>query len=150
MRILVAVVLMALLAWSGASAEEQDDGWSDWYAMLEVQGGTTLETKTNTFRPYVAGKFGGWKDVVGVVGTELDVDEETEAKGPVTVLAGATYNLGNLKDHGVEVAWAKHFGFNVGACGTYNWIEDIWGWRVMLSIVDISQSEGNAKKQRER
>ncbi len=150
MRILVAVVLTALLAWSGASAEEQDDGWADWYGMLEVQAGTTYEFGLNTARPYVGGKIGGWKELTGVVGTEFDVDEATEAKGPVAGLAGVTYNLGSLADHGVEVSWAKHVGFNVGLGVTYDWDESEWGWRGMLSIVDLSFSNGGAKKQRER
>ena len=126
----------------------------DWYGMLEFQGGTTYETKSNTARLYGAGKAGGWKEVTFVVGTEIDVDEDTEEKGPVTVFGGATYNLGSLKDHGVEVSWAEYFRLNVGACITYGWIEDTptegWGWRVMASVLDVSLSDGGAKKQRER
>jgi hypothetical protein len=148
-----AVVLMLVFVLTGlcfGAGETQKEALDDWYGMLEVMGGTTLETSTNTFRPWIGGKFGGWKGFTGIVGTEIDVDEETEAKGPVTVLAGATYNLGNLNQHGVEISWAKYFGFNIGLCGTYNWIEDEYGWRAVLSVVDLSFSGGGAERQRER
>jgi hypothetical protein len=144
-----AVVLVLVFVFAGLCSATES-AVSDWFGMLEVMGGTTLETSTNTFRPWVGGKAGGWKELVAVVGTEIDVDEETEAKGPVTVLAGVTYNLGNLQEHGVEVSWAKHFGLNVGLCGTYDWIEGEYGWRAMLSIVDLSFSDGGAKRQKER
>jgi hypothetical protein len=147
MRVFAVVLILVFVFVGVCWAQEPVD---DWYGMLEVQSGTTLETKTNTFRPYIAGKFGGWKALTGIVGTEIDVDEETEAKGPSTVLAGVTYNLGNLQEHGVEVSWAKHFGLNVGACATYAWQTEEWGWRAMLSVVDLSFSDGGAKRQRER
>lgn len=155
-RFLVVLLVVFLMAVPGivfagdAEAVAEKDAVDDWYGMLEVQGGTTLETKTNTFRPYIAGKFGGWKELTGIVGTEFDVDEETEAKGPVTGLVGVTYNLGNLKDHGVEVSWARHFGLNAGLGVTYNWIEGEWGWRAMLSAVDLSFSGGGADRQKSR
>ena len=149
MRVLALVVLLAVLPVAVAYGEVKD-AWSDWYAMLEVQAGTTMEVKNTTFRPYAAGKVCGYKAWVAVLGVEFDVDEATEAEGPVAGLFGATYNLGNLKDHGVNVSWAKHFGLNVGLCGTWEFDTGDLGWRAMLSIVDIGQSEGNAEKQRER
>ncbi len=149
MRVLMIALLIAMMPVVVCLAQEKDP-LDDWYGMLEVQAGTTYEFENKTARPYVAGKVLGWKELTGVIGTEFDFDEETEEKGPVAALAGATYSLGSLTDHGVEVSWAKYFAFNVGACVTYQWQEEEWGWRAMLSIVDLSFSDGNAKRQRER
>lgn len=148
LALVVFLVIVPVVVAYGEEAEK--DAWSDWYAMLEVQAGTTMEVKSTTFRPYVAGKVGAYREIVGVLGAEFDIDDETEAEGPVAGLFGVTYNLGNLKDHGVNVSWAKHFGFNVGLCGTWEFETGDIGWRAMLSIIDIGQSEGNAEKQRRR
>lgn len=171
MRALVVLVLMALIALvpvavcladetepfdmrTAFEQTEEKEPLDDWYGMLEFQGGTTYDVGSNTARLYAAGKFGGWRELTGIVGAEFDVDENTEENGPVTALVGATYNLGSLKDHGVEVSWAEYFRLNVGACITYGWVEDTptegWGWRVMASAVDVSLSDGGAKRQRER
>ena len=147
--VLALVLCLAIMPVAVAHGEVKD-AWDDWYAMLEVQAGTTMEVKSTTFRPYIAGKVCGYKAWVAVLGTEFDIDEKTEAEGPVAGLLGATYNLGTLKDHGVDIAWAKHIGFNIGLCGTWEFETGDLGWRAMLSIVDIGQSEGNAEKQRNR
>lgn len=151
--VLALVLCLAIMPVAVCQAEEKGL-FDDWYGMLEAQFGTTYEFDTSTARPYAAGKWGGWKEAVFIVGTEFDVDSGTEEKGPVTALLGATYNLGNLKDYGVDVSWAEHFGFNVGLCLTYGWVEDTptegWGWRGSLSVVDLSFSDGGAKEQRER
>lgn len=155
---LLAMMPMAV-AWAeeeaGAPAEAEGGGGAqdavdDWYGMLEMQGGTTWDFSRQRAMPYLAGKVGGYRKFVGVFGTEIDVDEETEAKGPVSALGGVTYNLGNLRDYGVEISWAEHFSFNVGLCGTYTFDEGEWGLKAMLSVVDLSFSRGNAERQRKR
>ena len=148
--VLALVLCLAVMPVAVCHSEEKDDAWEDWYAMLEVQAGTTWEFKTECARLYAAGKVGGYKGFVGVLGTEIDIDDKTEAEGPVAILGGVTYNLGNLRDWGVDVSWAKHFGVNVGLGVTYDWVWEYWGWRAMVSIIDISQSGGNAEKQRQR
>jgi len=152
MRTFVVLALVLCLAITPVAVAhgEEKDAWSDWYGMLEVQVGTTMEAEGTVFRPYAAGKVCGYKAWTAVVGAEFDVDENTEAEGPVAGLLGATFNLGNLQGHGVDISWAKHFGFNVGLCGTWEFDTGDLGWRAMLSIVDIGQSDGNAEKQRNR
>ena len=148
MRVLMVALAITLLAM--VAVAEDKDPVGDWYGMLEFQGGTTWDFKPESARSDGAGKVGGYKALTGVIGTEIDVDEETEAKGPVAVLAGVTYNLGNLRDWGVDISWAKHFGVNVGFGATYDWNEGVWGLRGMLSIVDLSLSGGGAERQRNR
>lgn len=156
MRVFMVVALVLLIGLMPVTVcnAEVKDAFDDWYAMLEAQFGTTYEFATSTARPYAAGKWLGWKELTGIVGAEFDVDEDTEESGPVTALLGTTYNLGSLKDHGVDVSWADHIGFNVGLCLTYGWVEDTptegWGWRGSLSIVDLSFSGGGAAEQKRR
>ena len=158
--VLILAVLIAILpvavAWAHDEAEAPAEAAAgsgageDWFGMLEVQGGTTWDFSSQTAMPYVAGKVGGYRNLIGIFGTEIDVDEETEAKGPVSALLGVTYNLGNLRDHGVEISWAEHFGFNVGVCGTYTFDEGDFGVKAVLSVVDLSFDEGNASRHRKR
>ena len=144
MRMLVAVVLTALLAWSGASAEEQDDGWADWYGLLELQSGLTWNFETDDWSPYMSTLLIGYRAVRVVGGAELAEDE------PVAGLLGVTYNLGSLKDMGVDVPWMEHFGFNVGPCVRYEFASGEVEWTAMVSIVDLSFSDGNADRQKKR
>ena len=154
--VLAVVFLMAVpgLVFAGdvetPAVVEEKGSFDDWYGMLEMQGGTTYSFKSQAAMPYIAGKILGYREVVGIFGTEIDVDEKTEVKGPVSVLVGATYNLGNLRGFGVDVPWMQHFGFNVGVCGTYEFEGGDFGLKATLSVVDLSFSDGNAKRQRQR
>lgn len=149
MRTFIAVLLVVAMMVTVCVAQEKEP-LDDWYGMLEFQGGTTWDFKTACARLYGAGKVVGYKGWTGLLGTEFDIDDETEAAGPVTGLVGATYNVGNLRDWGVDISWARHIGLNVGFGITYDWTEDVWGWRAMASAVDLSFSDGGAKRQRER
>jgi hypothetical protein len=148
-RFFVVLLVVFLMAVPGIVLAEKGPV-EDWFGMLEVQGGSTWDFKTACARLYAAGKLGGYKGLTGVLGTEFDTDKDTEAEGPVTGLLGVTYNLGNFRDWGVDISWAKHFGVNVGACVTYDWTEDIWGWRAMASVIDLSFSGGGADRQKNR
>lgn len=156
MRVSIVLLVLALCfmpVWAeegGGAAVEPGDAFSDWYWMLEMQAGSTFDFRSDLKRPYVAGKVGAYRDFVGVVGTEFDIDEETEAKGMVAALAGVTYNIGNLRQYGVDISWAEHFGFNVGVCGTYEFEEGDFGFKAMLSVVDLSFDEGNASRHKAR
>ncbi|MCK4513006.1 hypothetical protein KAW64_14770, partial [bacterium] len=130
---------------SGASAEDAEkDAWSDWYGMLELQSGLTWNFETNEWVPFVSTLLLGFKDVRAVGGAEIAEDE------PVAGLFGVTYNLGSLKDMGVDVPWMEHFGFNVGPCIRYEFASGEIEWTAMLSIVDLSFSDGNAGRQKTR
>ena len=150
MKMFVVLVLCLVIVPVVVAQAEEKDGFDDWYGMLEFQGGTTWDFKTACARLYGAGKVGGYKALTGVLGAEFDIDEDTEAEGVVAALAGVTYNLGNLKSWGVDISWAEYIGVNVGAGVTYDWIDNAWGWRGMLSIVDLSFSDGNASRQKKR
>ena len=147
--LIVLFVVLSCVVSFGKDVVEKDV-FDDWYGMLEIQGGTTYSFKNETAMPYLAGKVLGYREVVGIFGTEIDVDEKTEAKGPVSALAGITYNLGDLRGFGIDAPWMEHFGFNVGVCGTYEFAESEFGWKALLSVVDLSFSEGNVEKQKRR
>ena len=148
MRILVAVVLTALLAWSGASAEEQDDGWADWFAFTELQAGGMWSFEREEFMPYFALPTVGYRKAALVLGGEFDLGAIGE--GPTAGILGVTFYLGNVKDWGIDIPGAQHFGVNFGPVLRYDFNTGAKEVAVVLSIVDVSQSEGNAKKQRER
>ena len=149
--VLALVLCLAIMPVAVAHGEDgQKDVFDDWYAMIEMQGGTTWDFKTQCARAYLAGPVLGYRAIRAVVGTEIDVDEETEAKGPVTALAGVTYRLGSLKSFGVDIPWMEHFGFNVGVCGTYEFETGDVGWRGMLSIIDLSFDKGNVERHSNR
>lgn len=149
MRTLMLALLIVVVSVAMCSAREKDV-FDDWYGMLEMQGGTTFDFKTQVSRVYIAGPIFGYRAVAVVGGTEIDVDEETEAKGPVTALLGVTYNLGSLRDMGVDAAWAQHFAFNVGPCVTYEFETGDVEWKAMLSVVALSFDDGNVKRHRRR
>ena len=137
--------MMALLAWSGASAEDAEkDVWDDWYGMAELQSGFTWNFETDEWTPYVSTLFLGYRAVRAVIGTELTEDE------PVAGLFAVTYNLGNLKNMGVDIPWMEHFGFNVGPCVRYEFATGEIEWSAMLSIIDLSFGQGNADRQKKR
>ena len=146
MRVLAVVLLIALASMCAA----EESVWDDWWGMLEMQGGETFDFKAQTWKPYLAAPVVGYKAVRAVIGTEIDIDENTEAKGPVTGLLGLTYNIGNLKGMGVDMPWMEHVGFNVGVCGTYEFQTGDIGWKAMVSILDISTDKGNVERQKKR
>ena len=146
MRTFVALALvlcLAIMPVAVAQAEEKG-AWSDWYGMVELQSGLTWNFEEQTWTPYVSTLFLGYRAVRAVIGTELAEDE------PVAGLFAVTYNLGSLKDMGVDVPWMEHFGFNIGPCVRYEFATGEVEWTAMLSIVDLSFSGGNAQAQRER
>ena len=143
MRSIVVLALVLCLAVPLAQAEEKDV-WSDWYGLAEFQSGVTWNFETDEWTPYVSTLFVGYRAVRAVIGTELAEDE------PVAGLFAVTYNLGNLKDMGVDVPWMEHFGFNIGPCVRYEFATGEVEWSAMLSIVDLSFGDGNADRQKKR
>ena len=143
MRTFVVLALVLCLAVPLAHGEEKD-GFADWYGMAEIQSGLTWNFETDEWTPYVSTLFLGYRAVRAVVGTELAEDE------PVAGLFAVTYNLGSLKDMGVDVPWMEHFGLNVGPCVRYEFATGEVEWTAMLSIVDLSFGDGNADRQKKR
>lgn len=143
--VLMLVLCLAVMPVAVAYGEETEkDNWADWYGLLEFQSGMTWNFSTQEWKPYMSTLLVGYKDVRLVGGAEIEADE------PVAGLLGLTYNLGSLKSMGVEVPWMEYFGFNVGPCVRYEFATGEVEWSAMLSIVDLSFSDGNAAKQKGR
>ena len=113
MRVLMLALLIAAMSVAVCQAEDTDTP-DDWFGMTEMQVGTLWNFETEEWQPFVSAPVIGWKDVRAVVGAEFDIDEETEAKGPVAFHVAATYFLGSLADMGVDVPLAEHIGLNIG------------------------------------
>ena len=143
MRVLMLAVLIVILPLTICAAKDKD-AFDDWFGLLELQSGLTWSFADQEWAPYVSTLLVGFKDVRAVVGAELAEDE------PVAGLFGVTYNLGSLKDMGVDVPWMEHFGFNIGPCVRYEFATGEVEWSAMLSIVDLSFSDGNADRQKRR
>ena len=148
MRILVAVVLTALLAWSGASAEEQDDGWADWFGMAEMQGGMVWNAGTGDWKPFISGPLGAWKAVRLVVGGEFDAEDFS--RGPIAGHLALTCNLGTLKDWGLDMPLAEYLGLNIGPSWRYDIVAKKSDIGFMATIVDVSFGQGNVEKHKKR
>ena len=136
--IMVAPIMVAY----GADAEK--DPFDDWWGLVELQAGSTWNFSTQEWKPYFSTLLVGYRAVRLVGGAELEADE------PVAGLLGVTYNLGSLKDMGVDVPWMEHFGFNIGPAVRYEFATGEVEWTAMLSIVDLSFSDGNADRQKKR
>ena len=143
LALVLCIAIMPVAVAHGEDVEVKSD-WDDWYGLLEFQSGMTWNFAEQEWTPYVSTLFVGFKDVRAVVGAELAEDE------PVAGLFGVTYNLGSLKDMGVDVPWMEYFGFNVGPCVRYEFATGEVEWTAMLSIVDLSFGDGNADRQKKR
>jgi hypothetical protein len=148
MRILVAVLLMTLLACAGVSAEDAEkDDFADWFGMMEVQTGGLFNFATEDWKPFVAMPTLGYRAVRLVAGAEIDTEN---GDGPVAGVLGVTYNMGSLRNMGIDVPWMEHFGVNVGPYMRYDFDTGDIGWGAMVSIVDLSFGNGNVERQKER
>jgi hypothetical protein len=144
MRVFLLVVLLIAVTALAAVGADEKGPFDDWYGLAEFQSGVTWNFETNEWTPYVSTLFVGYRAVRAVIGTEIAEDE------PVAGLLAVTYNLGNLKDMGVDVPWMEHFGFNIGPCLRYEFDTGEVEWSAMLSIVDLSFGDGNADRQKKR
>jgi hypothetical protein len=124
------------------------DVWSDWYGHFEARSGFTADLKANEFTPYVTAPVLSYKAWTGELGFTIDIDESTDAKGPDKLLAGATYDLGNLQEWGVDVPWAKYFALSVGPYGTYEFGTGKIEAGLLVSLMQLSFDDGNVKRHR--
>ena len=122
----------------------------DWFGMAEIQSGLTWNFETEEWEPFISAPLIGWKDVRLVVAAEIDVDEETEAKGPVAGHFALTYNLGSLADMGVDIPLSEYFGLNIGPSWRYDIETGEDTWCIMATIVDVSFGEGNVERHKGR
>jgi len=157
--VLILAALLAMcpvvVAWAedeapaAESAEaEPASAFDDWYGQLSLRSGGLFSFETEEFTPYLTVPILGYRKVTLEGGAEIDVDEKTEAHGPVAGVLGLTYDLGNLRDMGIEVSWADYFGVNVGPYLRYDFAERDVSFGFMASIVDLSFDQGNVERQK--
>lgn len=147
MRIFVVVLLLALIP-IAVCAEEKSDVWDDWYGFAELQAGGMWSFERDEFMPYFALPTVGYRKAALVLGGQFDL--AAVGDGLTGGIVGLTFYLGNVKDWGIDVPGAKHLGVNFGPVWYYDFGTDRSEIALVLSIVNLSQSEGNAKEQRER
>lgn len=133
-----------------SAAAEPKGAFEDWWGFFTARSGGLFNLETNEWQPYVTVPVAAYRKITGEFGVEFDVDEATEAHGPVAWVGGLTYDLGNLRDFGVEVSWAKYFGLNVGPYGRYDIQTRDWSGGIMVSVIDLSFDDGNVDRMRKK
>lgn len=148
MRSFVVLVLVALLSLvpvavayadgtteaTGTAELEPEDVVDDWVASVAVHSGVLWNLDREEWTGYVAFPFLKYRDVDFEVGFEVNPNEK---EGKTAVLGAVTYDLGNLRDFGVDVSWAEHFGVNVGPFLRYDLEDGGIQKGVLLSVVDL-------------
>lgn len=156
MRALVVLLLVALLSLvpvavcfghedvaesEGAEAAEEDvaeaaeEVVDDWSNLLALRSGGLFDMGTKEWTPYVTTPFLRYQSLTAEAGAEIDIDEDTEAKGLIGVVLGLTFNVGSLRDLGVEAPWADHFALNVGPYGRYKFDGGEFTGGIMVSVL---------------
>ena len=149
MRTLILALLITILPVAIACGEDvEKDVWDDWFGYAELQAGGLWSFERDEFMPYFALPTIGYRKAAIVLGGEFDL--EAIGDGPTAGIVGVTFYLGNLKDWGIDVPATEHFGVNFGPVLRYDF--DTGGTEVglVLSIVDLSFSDGNADRQKKR
>ena len=146
MKVLALVLLLALMP-IAVCAEVEKDAFEDWFGMMELQAGGLFNFATEEWKPFVAFPTVGYRAVRLVAGAEVDSEN---GDGPIAGVLGLTYNMGSLKDMGIDVPWMEHFGVNVGPYMRYDFDTGDIGWGAMVSIVDLSFGDGNVERQKRR
>ena len=158
-RIFIVLAVVFLMSFSGsvsandvvvpAAGAETEDALPDWRGFLLARSGGTWNADKGEVIPYITVPILGYKDKFTLEGrTEIDIDKDTEAKGPTSAILGLTYNLGDLQRYGVDVSWAKYFSFNIGPCMRYDFTTGEVDFTLMLSAVDLSFDQGNVDRQK--
>ena len=120
------------------AAEEAEDVVDDWMATLPVHAGFVWNVDRKEWTQYINLTPLAYKVVTFEVGLEVNPNEKD---GPAGGLLALTYNLGNMKDFGVDVSWAEYFGVNVGPFFRYDFTDGSWQKGVLFSVVDLSPIE---------
>lgn len=133
------------------AAPEERDPFDDWYGQLNLRSGGLWNFETETWTPYLTVPILGYRAVVLEGGTSIDVDESTDAKGPEAFLLALSYNVGDLRSFGIDVAWAEQFGMNVGIGYKRSFDGTGDGELVaVISLIDLALDNGNVVRQRKR
>ncbi len=147
--VLALVLCLAIMPVAVAYGEEAEkDGFEDWFGMAEAQGGTVWNAETGEWQPFISGPLGAWKQVRLVIGGEFD--GEDLGRGPVAAHLALTYNLGTLKDWGLDMPLAEYLGLNIGPSWRYDMVEKTSALGFMATIVDVSFGQGNVERHKKR
>jgi len=125
-------------ATSTAEDAETEDVVDDWTASIPVHAGFLWNTDREEWTQYINLTPISYRVVTLEVGIEVNPNEKD---GPTGGLIALTYDLGNLRDYGVEVHWAEYFGVNVGPFLRWDFSTGEWQKGVLASVVDLSPIE---------
>ena len=153
---LVLIVLMVVFTVVRAEEEavpletdssETTDLFEDWYGEIELRTGMLWNWDREEWTGYASVPVLGYRAVTLEAGMEINPNEKY---GPAGGILGLTYSLGNLRDWGVDVPMAQHVGVNIGPFLRYDFETGDTQTGAMVSLVDLSFSQGNVQRQRER
>lgn len=154
MRTLVVLILAALLAvvpfavcYADGDAEDTaeatstaedvaiEDVTDDWEASIKLRSGVLWNVDREEWTGYVAFPFLKYRDVWFEAGFEVNPNEK---EGKTAILGAVTYDVGTLRDFGIDVSWAEHFGVNVGPFLRYDLLTGELQKGLLTSVVDLS------------
>lgn len=143
--LIVALMAVPAMAWSG---ETEAPEYRDWYGNLEARSGMTYSPKTQNWDAYATVPVIGYKALSLELGITADPSEEDDQRGPKAAVLGLTYDIGSLKDFGLDVSWAKYISFHVGPCVSYDFESGEFDFRAMTSGLVFSFDQGNVSRQK--
>jgi hypothetical protein len=120
-------------------------GYQDWYGQLSARSGLLWNANDSKWDGYATIPVLGYKALSLELGLSMDpaVDD-----GPHAIVLGLTYDVGSLKDFGVDVSWAKYVSFRVGPYARYDFDNDAWTFGPMSSVLEFSFDQGNVDRQK--
>lgn len=119
----------------------------DWYGQATIRSGFLWNTEAQAFTGFVNVPFLGYGGWALEGGLEIVPDE---SGGPPAGIVGVTYHLGDLRKWGVMIWGAENVGINVGPFVVHNFETGENTFAFAVSVLDISNDEGNVERQRNR
>ena len=119
----------------------------DWYGQATIRSGFLWNTEAQAFTGFVNVPFLGYGGWALEGGLEIVPDE---SGGPPAAIVGVTYHLGDLRKWGVMIWGAENVGINVGPFVVHNFETGENTLAFAVSVLDISNDEGNVDRQRNR
>jgi len=126
----------------GTAADLEEEERDDWTNLLALRSGGLYDMSVKEWTPYVTTPLLRYQSLTAEGGVEIDIDEDTEAKGLISAVIGLTFNIGSLRKLGVETMWADHVAIHVGPYGRYRFEDGDWSGGVMVSVLATDRDGG--------
>lgn len=115
----------------------------DWWGYLELRSGVLWNVAREEWTGYASVPVIGYKALTLEAGLEINPNED---EGPTGGIVALTYDVGDLRDFGVDVSWAEHFGVNVGPFLRYDFGSAELEGGVVMSVIDLSFGNKDANR----